>query len=96
MGTIGTMSMAEEVGNGHVSLRAALGWHLQSNHFPPHPSFMIGVAERAIRKARDGELDAKVRLPKGVEHRRYGRLVPVWAIIESLHLDPFVDEEDGE
>lgn len=96
MGTIGAMGMAEQVGAGAVSLRAALGWHLQSNHYPPHPAFMIGVAERAIRKARDGELDAKIRMPKGVEHRLYGTLVPVWAIIDSLHLDPFVDEEVGE
>ncbi len=96
MGTLGAIGMADEVGSGHISLRQALGWHLQSNHYPPHPAFMVSVAERAILKARDGDLDSKIRLPKGVEHARYGRLVPVWEVIDGLHLGPFVDEEVGE
>ena len=96
MGTMGAIGMADEVGAGRISLRQALGWHLQSNHYPPHPAFMIDVAERAVRKARAGDLESKVRLPKGVEHRLYGRLVPAWAIIDSLHLDPYIDEEERE
>jgi len=92
MGSMQAMAMADEVEAGGTSLRAALTWHLRSNHYPPHPLFMVGVALRAVRKVEAGEIDARVRLPKGASHRRFGSLVPAWAIVDDLHLDAFISE----
>lgn len=75
----------------HAKLETALHWHLTANHYPPHPAFMVGPAVRAVRNARRGDYDKRVRLPRGVEHRTYGRLVPTHAMVESLHLEAFID-----
>lgn len=87
MGSLQAMEMAAS----GLPLDAALHWHLRSNHFPPVPTAMIGPAKRAIDRMKRGEHDARIRLPDGITHRRYGRLVPAWVIAEQLHLDAFID-----
>lgn len=70
MGSLGAIAFAEQVEDGNVSLRAALSWHLTSNHYPPLPSFFIPVAEQAIDLARDEDWDAEIDLPRFcVEHK---------------------------
>lgn len=96
MGSISAMGMKEQVGEGNVSIDTALSWHLTSNHYPPIPSYMIPVAKRAIAKANRGEWEKKVRLPKDVEHRVYGKLVPVHEVVSHMHLDCFLDQDDDE
>ncbi len=74
-------------------LRAALEWHLQSNHFPPVPSYMVPVAERAVLAARAGNYDESLPLPPDVLWRGNSK-VPVSAVVESFHLDAFIDAQE--
>jgi hypothetical protein len=70
MGSLGAQAFAEQVEDGNVSLRAALSWHLRSNHFPPHPLFFIPLAEAAIEAGQDEDWDLELELPKGcVTHK---------------------------
>ena len=65
MGSISAAGFAEQVDEGNISLAAALSWHLQSNHYPPVPSFFIGACKESIELGRDEEWDADVELPRG-------------------------------
>jgi hypothetical protein len=89
MGRMGAMFMAEQVSDHKVSLEAALHWHLTSNHYPPHPGFMVPVALRAIQKARKGEWHKGVRLPNKVTFRGI-RMPLVSDLIEALQLEDFI------
>ena len=97
MGSTQAMGMAEAVDDGMIDLRSALSWHLTANHYPPIPTIMIDVAMAAIEAGEDEDWDRLIDLPDGVEHRRYGKRVPASAVIESLHLDTFIqgEEDDG-
>jgi len=75
----------------NLNIESAVTWHLRSNHYPPHPWFMVPVALRAIKKFNKGQWNTKIRLPKEAEHREYGRLMPVTAFIEAMHLEPWLD-----
>lgn len=77
-----------------VGLDRALGFHLTSRCFPPR-GIMQGAAKRAILKVNGGTPQARVRLPEGVTHVRYGRLVPALDVIEHLNLWCFLND-DGE
>lgn len=84
MGRSGVEDMLE-----WVSEDTALEWHLQSNHYPPiHPSF-VPVAKQAIDRAMvalDEPIawEEKVVLPSG-------RTMTVRAMVDGLHLWPFVE-----
>jgi hypothetical protein len=95
MGSTQAMGMAEAVDDGMVDLRSALSWHLTSNHYPPIPEIMIDVAMAAIEAGEDEDWDRLIDLPDGVEHRRYGHSVPASAVIEDMHLDPFILIQEG-
>jgi hypothetical protein len=79
-----------------LPLETALAWHLQHNHYPPVPAVMIPVAARAVKAARRGEYDRRLRLPKGVSWRGEST-APVSAFITDYHLDAFLapEEEEG-
>jgi hypothetical protein len=94
MGTTGAQGFAELVEEGSVSLESAISWHMQSNHYPPHPRFMIPVAIRAIELANDGLWDEAVDLPEQVQWAEDWRLPTAAEIVESFHLDAFIDEEE--
>jgi hypothetical protein len=89
MGRTGAMGMAEAVSDSNISIEAALHWHLTSNHYPPHPAFMVSVALRTIKKARKGNWHGRVRLPKDVTFRGL-RMPLVGDLIEALHLEDFI------
>ena len=79
-----------------VGIDRALGFHLAVRVFPARPE-MFGVAKRAIRRYNEGQPERRVRLPEGVTHARYGRLVPAELVIKHLNLWCFLDnDEDGE
>lgn len=78
---------------GEIALELALGWHLQSNHYPPVPSEMVEPCKKAIELANAGEWDEMVDLPEGVEYRDGSTMVTAAVLIESFHLDSFLDEE---
>lgn len=76
-----------------LPLRTALKWHLQSNHFPPVPSVMVPVAERAVLAARGDDWAKLLRLPDGVRYRGNVK-ASVADIVESFHLDAFVETQE--
>ena len=65
MGYTGALGMAQAASEGDVHLDRALGWHLQSNHYPPLPSFFIPTCKAAIEAAVDEDWDRELKLPLG-------------------------------
>jgi hypothetical protein len=88
MGALHADEMAAMAGEGEVSMRMALNWHLTSNHFPPVHTIFVDTAMQAIRLAADEEFDTVLELPNG-------RQLSVIDIVEQLHLWPFVDNADA-
>lgn len=88
MGALNAEEMAAAAGEGEVSMRMALTWHLQSNHFPPVHTIFVDTAMQAIRLAADEDLDTEIELPNGL-------VKTVQSIVEELHLWPFVDNADA-
>lgn len=93
MGSLNAMAMAEVVGEGEISLRTALGWHLSSNHYPPVPESMIEPCVLAIEAAGDEDWNRQIDLPEGVTWRGETS-APAHAIIEGHHLDSFLTTEE--
>ena len=87
MGSLQAIEMA-----GLADLETALKWHLQSNHYPPIPRYMVPVAMDAIRSADADDWDAEIRLPDDVKWRGQNH-APVYAIVEHMHLDAFIGRE---
>lgn len=95
MGRMSALGMAEAVRDKAVRLDGALVWHLRQNHYPPLPLTLVEPAKRAISKANRGEMEKCVSLGPNIACRLHGRLCPVWHMVEVLHLDSFVDPENG-
>lgn len=85
-------TMAEMAG-----LDAALHYHLTANHYPPIPTEMIPVAKSAIEAAAAGDYERLIELPGGITYKDGSTEVPAYTVIESLHLDAFVQaaREEG-
>ena len=91
MGTLSAMAMTdEELG---MTLEQQIGWHLQSNHFPPVPASMIEPCIQAIDYANEGEWDKMVSLPEGVGYKGL-TVAPVHAIVEQHHLSTWIIESE--
>jgi hypothetical protein len=71
----------------------ALRWHLEFNHYPPAPEF-FDVCEAAIQAASIGEPEQEIELPEGITYRDYGQSCPASALIETFHLDFFIDTQE--
>jgi hypothetical protein len=89
MGSMQAAVFAGMAESGEISIRMALEWHLQANHYPPVPLSMVPVCERAIAKAKAGKWNAKVRLPKGCTYRG-SVYAPVDEVVRGHHLDTFI------
>lgn len=81
-----------------VGLDHALRYHLQTNHFPPVPEVMIEVAKQAIvvgiQSVSDEDpevLRQMIELPDGVTTGQGETSVSASKVIESFHLDAFID-----
>ena len=72
----------------------ALKWHLRSNHFPPHPVEMVAVAAAAIDAANDDDFDRLIDLFDGVTWRDGRSSVEAWRLIDSLHLEGFIEQDE--
>ena len=93
MGSMGAQGFKDLIDDGSCKLEAALLWHLRANHYPPVPSAMVKPAKLAIQYANRGKWNSNITLPPGILWR--GKKVsPVSAIIESLHLDTFLDDQE--
>ena len=90
MGYMSALSIQDE--DLGISLEQQISWHLQSNHYPPIPNEMVAVCIDAIEYANEGEWDLELDMPEGVSYR--GRsTAPVYAIVESNHLDAWIEGE---
>jgi|GEM_PF-2670320 len=88
MGAVNAEAMAAAVGEGEFSMRMALIWSLQSNHFPAIHEIFVDVAMTAIGLAADEDFDTVLEMPNGMQKS-------VIDIVEQLHLWPFVDNADA-
>lgn len=78
------------IADSDMSLESKVSWHFQSNCYPPVPQFMVPIAVEAVMLAVEGNWDEVLELPEGVSYRDQSE-VSVGAIVNSLHLDAFVD-----
>lgn len=97
MGALGAQAISEAVDEGLISLRRALSWHLNSNHYPALPDVLVGVCEEAVIIATaaqwDTELwDTEIDLPEGLSFRG-SETATVSEIVDTCHLDGFIDWE---
>lgn len=90
MGSVSAMAIASEI---DLTLEQQIGWHLQSNHFPPVPSSMIQPCIEAIDAYWAGEAHKMISLPEGVGYKGL-TVAPAIAIIEQHHLDAWLVDED--
>ena len=89
MGYTGALDMA---GSG-LGIDVELGWHLQSNHFPPIPLSMLQPCKDAIDAYWDDDCDREISLPSPILYK--GReTAPAWAIIEQHHLSAWTTDYD--
>lgn len=87
MGTTQAEGMAEAIGDGMIDLRAALGWHLASNHYPPVHEAFVPTCEEALEAAGRDDWQHEITMPNG--------LVRTAAqIIQGLHLEAFLAPEE--
>ena len=94
--------LALDIANTELPLERQVAWHLQGNHYPPIPLVMVEPCVQAIELARLGYYTADVKLPtvEGKDGKPFQIIwhgqdtAPVSAIIESHHLDGFI--QDGE
>jgi len=91
MGRMTAEGYKKSIDDGSLSLENAISIHLSSNHYPPLPSTLVPVALKALTKAKKGEWEKKIRLPEGLEHKIYGKLVPVQVVMDYMHLEPFLE-----
>lgn len=64
--------------------------HLQSNHYPPVPSSMLGPSKRAISAVNRGKHDSNIKLPEGVSWKGK-KSAPAHAIVEAHHLHAWLN-----
>lgn len=64
----------------------ALQDHLRHGHYPPVDLVFLDTARNAISEAEAENWDEMLFLPNGKE-------VPVWQVVEELHLEPFMQGE---
>jgi hypothetical protein len=86
MGSLHAMEYADL-----LSLEDGIRVHLTSNHYPPVPVSMVPVCIKAIRFAQRGKWDSNLTLPDGIEFKG-SKTAPVSSIVESHHLDAWLEE----
>lgn len=94
MGASTAQAFANEVAEGNCPIEAAVQYHLRQNHYPPPPVCMVEPCVEAINYANEGNYDADVFLPTGVTWRG-STMVPVRALVESFHLQSFINSDEG-
>lgn len=85
---------ASEMAGSDLPLRLQLYWHLTSNHYPPHPPYMVGVAMAAITLLLEGKGNEPIQLPEGVLWRGQRNYCTAYEAVESLHLWAWIEEGD--
>lgn len=87
MGSLQASEFSNLVEQGSIELEQALTWHLRGNHYPPIHVDFVAPAKQAIELANEGDWKTEITLPNG-------RVKTVGQIIEGLHLDSFIKQEE--
>ena len=97
---MGSNTAIELATNLDLPLEQAIGYHLQSNHYPPVPVSMVEPCIEAIDAYYDEDYDRLIAMPEGVFYKGMSH-APASAIIEQHHLefwlpqDEYYGEEDA-
>lgn len=67
----------------------AIQHHLQYNPCPPVHSSFVPIAQKAIELVNKGEYSTNIEMPNG-------KVLTAAEIVEGLHLDGFLEDEEGE
>jgi hypothetical protein len=94
MGYAAAVSMAGAFAESGQPLEDVLEWHLGHNHYPPIPPFMVPVAMEAIRAVEDDDGGRAIELPSGITYSG-GTWAPAFALVEVMHLEPFIRTVEG-
>ena len=76
-----------------LELEQAITMQLRSNHYPPVPYSMVPICIEAIYAYNVGDFQREIKLPEGVLWRGL-ESAPAAAIIDSHHLDAWIDYEE--
>jgi hypothetical protein len=103
MGSLNAIAFADAVGDGSVTLRTALSWHLTANHFPPLPGAYADPLAAAIAFVKGGSVEALVALPEGIQPvpgRSFETdegitVVRAADLVEACNAWAFIPEEDS-
>lgn len=86
---------AEELASGEfiIDLEQQLAIHFSSNCYPPIPSFMIAVAQEAIKAVNAEQYDLEIELPAGVQFRNSTTVTAINAV-DALFLSAWIDRDE--
>ena len=76
-----------------LNFEAQIEWHLQSNHYPPVPAWMVKPCIEAIDLCNAGDADELVDLPEGCTFKG-STTAPAYAIVDQHHLGAWIDNLD--
>jgi hypothetical protein len=87
---------AQEMKDWAPTIEVALGWHLQSNHYPPVSTKWIEPAMEAIELANCGLWKESIQLLEkyGFRAGKGQETLTVGEIVEGLHLDFWIESEE--
>ncbi len=86
-------NFATDLAESDLSLEQSITIQLRSNHYPPVPYSMVPVCIEAIQHYNDGYHNEPVELPEGITWRG-DTIAPSWAIIESHHLENWINNDE--
>ena len=90
MGSLQAREMAEMAQENGIDIRVSLQWHLQHNHFPPVPAYMVEPCLEAINAVNEEDFDKLIGLPEGVGYKGL-TVAPAHAIVSGHHLEPWIE-----
>ena len=93
MGRLHAEELASMLDGGELSLEDSVRLHLQSNHYPPIPASMIKPCIAAIDAANSENFDLEIEMPEDVSYLD-GNTAPAWSIVETFHLDSWIELEE--
>jgi hypothetical protein len=106
MGNMQSMALAEAVKDGTATLRQALVIQVQSNFYPPLPAEYVDLGMQALADPNaviqiPNDLEPKPRAAWQEPARTWEDspdgsvwMVDGWTLINIMHLEPFMDEEE--
>jgi hypothetical protein len=72
-----------------IKMEESIRWHLEHECNPPVPSEMIPIAMKAIMLCREDKFNESLIVPF---EEWFGWMVPAYVVVETYHLEPWVNE----